>query len=107
MWAVGAGLTPGQQRGAALTTLVIAMAAHVYNARSEHRSIVATNVRGNRFLLVSTIVALGIHLGASHWGPTQALLRIEPVTGQGWWRIAVVAVAVIAVSEAHKAIRSR
>ncbi len=106
-WAIGAGLTPGQQRGAALTTLVVAMAAHVYNARSEHRSIVTTNVRGNRFLLVSTLVALGIHLGASYWGPTQALLRIEPVTGQGWWRIAVVAVAVVAVSEAHKAIRSR
>jgi magnesium-transporting ATPase (P-type) len=106
-WAIDAGLTPGQQRGAALTTLVIAMAAHVYNARSERRSIVATHVRGNRFLLVSTLVALMIHVAASYWAPTQLLLQIEPVTGPGWARILVVATVVVVVSEAHKLLRSR
>ena len=107
LWAIDAGLTEGQQRGAALTTLVIAMAAHVYNARSEYRSIVLTHVRGNRFLLIATIFALTIHISASYWGPTQAVLQIEPVTGPGWWRIAIVAVAVVLVSELHKAVRSR
>ncbi len=105
-WAIDSGLSMAQQRGAALTTLVIAMAAHVYNARSAHRSIVVTNIRGNRFLLISTLVALTIHVGASYWAPTQRLLRIEPVTGPGWWRIAIVALAVVLASEAHKLLRS-
>ncbi|MFU8840963.1 MAG: cation-translocating P-type ATPase [Nitriliruptoraceae bacterium] len=107
LWAIDADLTDAQQRGAALTTLVVAMAAHVYNARSERRSIVVTNVRGNPFLLASTVVALTIHLLASYWGPTQTVLQIEPVTAGGWSRIAVVTVAVVLVSEAHKAVRSR
>jgi magnesium-transporting ATPase (P-type) len=107
IWAMDAGLSAAEQRGAALTTLVIAMAAHVYNARSERRSIVTTHVRGNLFLLVSTLVALAIHLGASYWAPTQAVLQIEPVTAPGWARIGVVAVAVVLVSELHKWLRSR
>jgi magnesium-transporting ATPase (P-type) len=104
-WAIDRGLTDDQQRGAALTTLVIAMAVHVYNARSERRSIVVTHVRGNRFLLVATVVALTIHIAASHWEPTQTVLQIAPVTAAGWIRIVAVGVAVALVSEAHKAWR--
>jgi magnesium-transporting ATPase (P-type) len=104
-WAIEQGLTGDQQRGAALTTLVFAMAVHVYNARSERRSIVVTHVRGNRFLLIATIIALSIHVGASYWGPTQHVLQIAPVTADGWMRLAAVGVAVALVSEAHKAWR--
>jgi magnesium-transporting ATPase (P-type) len=104
-WAIDEGLTDDQQRGAALTTLVFAMAVHVYNARSERRSIVVTHVRGNRFLLIATMIALSIHVGASYWGPTQHVLQIAPVTGEGWIRLAAVGVAVALVSEAHKAWR--
>jgi magnesium-transporting ATPase (P-type) len=106
-WAIDAGLTEAQQRGAALTTLVFAMAAHVYNARSERRSIVVTHVVGNPFLLASTLIALTIHVAASYWEATQLVLQIEPVTAGGWGRIAVVIVAVVLVSEVHKALRSR
>jgi magnesium-transporting ATPase (P-type) len=106
-WAIEAGLTPGQQRGAALSALVVAMAAHVYNARSEHRSIAVTRVHGNPFLLIATIVALTIHVAASYWSPTQRVLQIAPVTGPGWARILVVAIGVVLVSETHKLLRSR
>ena len=106
-WAIDAGLSEAQQRGAALTTLVVAMAAHVYNARSERRSIVVTNVVGNPFLLASTLLALTVHVAASYWEPTQLVLQIAPVTAAGWSRIAVVTVAVVLVSEVHKALRSR
>ncbi|MCC5947090.1 MAG: HAD-IC family P-type ATPase, partial [Nitriliruptoraceae bacterium] len=102
-WAIGTGLDADQQRGAALTTLVVAMAAHVYNARSERRSILATGIAGNRFLLAATCTALVIHLAASAWGPTRFVLQIAPVTPAGWWRISLVALAVVGVSEAHKA----
>jgi magnesium-transporting ATPase (P-type) len=107
VWATDAGLSAGQQRGAALTTLVVAMAAHVYTARSERRSVLRTGVRGNPFLLTSTILALTVHVAASHWGPTQRVLQIEPVTASGWLRIAAVAVGVVLVSELHKLWRRR
>jgi len=106
-WAIDAGLRDAQQRGAALTALVVAMAAHVYNARSERRSIVTTHVAGNPFLLVSTLVALSIHVLASYWEPTQEVLQIAPVTGGGWGRIVASTAAVVLVSEVHKAVRSR
>ena len=106
-WAIDVGLSDAQQRGAALTTLVVAMAAHVYNARSERQSIVVTNVVGNPFLLIASIVALTLHVSASYWAPTQLVLQIEPVTGAGWTRILAVALAVIVVSELHKLVRSR
>jgi magnesium-transporting ATPase (P-type) len=104
-WSIDRGLTDDQQRGAALTTLVIAMAVHVYNARSERRSLVVTHIRGNRFLLIATVIALTVHVTASYWAPTQTVLQIAPVTAPGWVRIAAVGVAVALVSEAHKAWR--
>jgi magnesium-transporting ATPase (P-type) len=106
-WAITADLTDAQQRGAALTTLVVAMAVHAGNARSERRSLFAISPLDNRFLSAAVVFALSIHIAASHWGPTQQVLQIAPVTGAGWARIAVVAVAVIAVSELHKWLRSR
>jgi calcium-translocating P-type ATPase len=106
-WALDTGLTLPQARGAALTTLVVAMAAHAYTARSERRSIVHTRVAGNRFLLASTAVSLGIHLSASAWPPMQRVLQIGPVTGPGWARIAVVTLGVVLVAEAHKALLRR
>jgi magnesium-transporting ATPase (P-type) len=107
VWAADIGLSAAQQRGAALTTLVVAMAAHVYTARSERRSVFVTRFRGNRFLLVSTVLALTIHVTASYWGPTQHVLQIAPVTGGGWLRIAAVTVGVVATSELHTWLRSR
>jgi magnesium-transporting ATPase (P-type) len=104
-WAIDRGLSADEQRGAALTTLVFAMAVHVYNARSERRSIAVTHVRGNRFLLVATILALSIHVAASYWGPTQRVLQIAPITSGGWTRLVAVGVAVALISEAHKAWR--
>jgi magnesium-transporting ATPase (P-type) len=104
-WAEGAGLSPDQQRGAALTTLVVAMAAHVYNARSERRSILVTGVHGNRFLLAATSFSLTLHVAASYWEPAQRVLQIAPVTGPGWSRILAVALGIVLLSEIDKGLR--
>jgi len=106
VWAIDRGLSEDAQRGAALTTFVVAMALHAYNARSERRSIVASDPRTNPLLLGAVLGALAIHVAALHWGPTQALLRIAPVGLDAWGRMLVVALAVVAVSEAHKRLRN-
>ncbi|MEX0658514.1 MAG: HAD-IC family P-type ATPase [Egibacteraceae bacterium] len=93
-------------RTAALTTLVIAMAFHVYNARSERQSLFRMSPLGNRFLLVATLGAVAIHVAAMHWGPTQLVLRIEPLDQRTWLRMLPVAATVVVVSELHKKLRA-
>lgn len=104
-WAGDTGLAPDAQRGAALTTLVLGMAVHAYNARSVRRSIVATDPRTNRLLLGAVLGSVAVHVAALHWGPTRTLLRVAPVDGAGWGRMLVVAAAVVLVSELHKRLR--
>jgi Ca2+-transporting ATPase len=106
-WAIEEGFDPAAQRGVALTTFVVAMALHAFNARSEHRSIVALDPRSNPFLLGSVLGSLALHVAALHWAPTQALLRIAPFSSEGWLRMIGVALVVVAVSEAHKWARRR
>jgi Ca2+-transporting ATPase len=105
-WAIREGLSEDAQRGAALTTFVVAMALHAYNARSERRSIIATDPRTNPLLLGAVIGAMLIHIAALYWAPTQALLRIAPFGLDAWGRMIIVALGVVAVSEAHKHLRN-
>jgi magnesium-transporting ATPase (P-type) len=105
-WAIAEGLSEDAQRGAALTTFVVAMALHAYNARSERRSILASDPRTNPLLLAAVLGSLAIQVAALHWGPTRTLLRIAPVGLDAWGRMLVVALAVVAVSEAHKWLRN-
>lgn len=107
LWAQQAGAPLDQQRGAALTALVVGMATHAYNARSTNRSVFAVGFRGNRLLLGASIVALAMHGIALTFAPLQTLLGISLFAADGWWRIGVVCLAVIAVSEAHKWVRRR
>jgi Ca2+-transporting ATPase len=104
-YAIAQELSEDAQRGAALTTFVVAMALHAYNARSERRSIFASDPRTNPLLLGAVVGALVLHVGALYWGPTQALLRIAPFGADAWWRMGVVGIAVVAVSEIHKYLR--
>jgi len=105
-WAIDRGLSEDAQRGAALTTFVVARALHAYNARRERRAIVASDPRTNPLLLGAVIGALVIHVAALHWGPTRTLLRIAPVGLDAWARMIVVGLAVVAVSELHKRLRN-
>jgi magnesium-transporting ATPase (P-type) len=94
-----------EARTVALTTMVLFMAFHVHNARSERMSVLRMNPLGNPFLLAATLGALAVHGLALYWGPTQFVLRVEPVSGATWVRMVAVATSVLLVSELHKLIR--
>jgi calcium-translocating P-type ATPase len=96
-----------QARTVALTTMVLFQNFHVGNARSEHRSVFRISPLSNRFLLAAVLSALSIHIAALHLGPTQFILRVEPVEAAAWVRMAAVAVTIVAAMEIHKAIRRR
>jgi calcium-translocating P-type ATPase len=104
-WALGQNKTLDHARTVALTTMVLFMAFHVYNARSERRSLFRINPLGNPFLLAATLGALTIHALALQWGPTRLMLRVEPVDAQTWLRMVAASSVVVLASELHKLLR--
>jgi len=94
-------------RTVALTTLVLFMAFHAGNSRSESRSVFRMNPFANRFLLAATAGAVALHACALYWEPTQYVLRVAPVDAAAWVRMVVTASSVLVVVEAHKALARR
>lgn len=91
----------------ALTTMVIYMAFHAGNSRSETRSVLRMNPTSNPFLLVATLAAVSVHIGSLYFAPTQFILRVEPLDLDTWVRLVPLAVTIIVAMEIDKAIRRR
>jgi magnesium-transporting ATPase (P-type) len=106
-WAIAGGMDLEPARTIALTTLVVAMGFHVFNARSERQSVFTRNPLSNPYLLAAQAGALALHVGALYLPFTQAVLRVEPFDASWWLRMVAVGVVVVAASEVHKLVRSR
>lgn len=91
----------------ALTTMVVYMAFHVGNARSETTSLLRLSPVSNPFLFVATLSALAIHVASLYLPPTQYILRVEPIEAAAWVRIVAVATSILVAMELHKLIRRR
>jgi Ca2+-transporting ATPase len=91
----------------ALTVMVIFMALHAGNSRSEHQSIVRVSPISNPFLLVATVAAVGIHVGSLYFAPTQFVLRVQPLDLETWIRIVAISVSILFAMEIDKAVRRR
>jgi calcium-translocating P-type ATPase len=89
----------------ALTTMVAFMALQAGNARSDHRSVFRVPLSDNPFLVITSIGAFALHVGALYLPPTQLVLRVEPLDAAAWVRIAAMATAVLIVVEIDKAVR--
>lgn len=94
-------------RTVALTTLVVSMAFHLGNSRSESRSLFRVNPLSNRFLVMAQAGALALHVGALYVAPTQFVLRLEPIGPEAWIRIVVMSIPVVIAVELHKLLRGR
>ena len=90
---------------AALTTMVLFQMFHVGNSRSSDLSVFRKDPRSNPFLLIATVAALAIHIGALYFPPTQFILRVEPLDWAVWMRMVALASTVIVVVEIHKLLR--
>jgi calcium-translocating P-type ATPase len=106
-WELDQGATIVQAQTVALTTMVVFQAFHVGNARSETRSLFRMSPFSNRYLLAATAGALTIHVAALYWSPTQFILRVEPISGETWLRIVLIASSILAVVEIDKFLRRR
>src|SRR5690606_10415820 len=96
------GASVGEARTVALTTMVVFQAFHLGNARAEHESTFRISPLANRFLLISSVAALTVHVGALYLPPTQWLLRVEPISADAWLRLVPVALSIVVVVELEK-----
>jgi len=97
----------GTAQTVALTTMVIAMAFHAGNSRSQRESVFRVSPRTNPFLSVATAIAVSVHVAALYLPPTQFVLRVEPIDLAAWGRIVPAASTIIVAVEIDKLVRRR
>ena len=92
-------------RNGTLLLMVLFENIHVFNSRSETRSVFNHNPLRNHFLLFGTLVAQLIHIGAMYTPWISDVLRIQPVSLDYWFDMLLVAITVLIVMEVHKFLR--
>ena len=96
------GYTVEQARNSTLLLMVFFENVHVFNCRSEIRSIFRHSVMRNRILLFGTLGAQLIHIGAMYTPWINDVLGIQPVSIEHWFELLGLALTVTVVMELHK-----
>ncbi|TCK18540.1 P-type E1-E2 ATPase [Thiogranum longum] len=104
-WLLGRGLDIDEARNGTLLLMVLFENIHVFNSRSETRSVFRHNPLRNPILLVGTVAAQLIHIGAMYTPGLRDVLRIQPVSPQHWLDLLLLALSVLVVMELHKRFR--
>jgi magnesium-transporting ATPase (P-type) len=94
-------------RVAAVTTLVLFQAVHVFNCRSEESSIFTKSLLSNKVLLFGVAISTAAHFAALYMPWTQKLLNLQPLPGWLCLPMLGVAATAILVNELHKRFRPR
>lgn len=104
-WALQAGWSEASARNAALLMLVLFQNVQVGNSRSETRSGLWLNPLKNRFLLIGTITAQCVHIGAMFSPGVNTVLGLETVSARQWLTLLAVAVSLFWLMEGYKLVR--
>ena len=94
-------------RNGTLLLMVLFENIHVFNSRSETRSVFTHNPLRNHFLLFGTLAAQLIHIGAMYTPWISDVLRIHPVSLDYWFDMLLIAIIILIVMEAHKLLRRK
>ncbi|MFA4817524.1 MAG: HAD-IC family P-type ATPase [Parcubacteria group bacterium] len=87
-----------------LTTLAVFQWFNAWNCRSQIKSIFASNLFSNKFLVGATGIVIGLQLLAVYNPFFQKVLRTVPLDGKDWMIIIAVAFSVVLVEELRKVI---
>ena len=105
-WLLTRGFTLDEARNGTLLLMVLFENVHVFNCRSEARSVFRHNPLHNPFLLIGTALAQLVHIAAMYTPWISEVLRIQPVSPQHWLELLGFALTVLVVMELHKFIRA-
>ena len=104
-WLLTRGFTLDEARNGTLLLMVLFENVHVFNCRSEVRSVFRHNLLRNPILLIGTAVAQLIHIAAMYTPWISDVLQIQPVSLQHWLELLALALTVLLVMELHKLVR--
>ena len=104
-WLMSQGFTLDEARNGTLLLMVLFENVHVFNSRSETRSVFRHNPFRNRILLIGTVIAQLIHIGAMYTPWISDVLHIQPVSPAHWLQLLALACSVLIIMELHKAAR--
>jgi magnesium-transporting ATPase (P-type) len=106
-WLLQRGFSIDEARNGTLMLMVLFENIHVFNSRSERRSVFRHNPLRNPLLLFGTAAAQLVHIGAMYTPWISDVLQIQPVSPQHWLELLGLALIVLLVMEIHKAVRRR
>ncbi|MCK5002868.1 MAG: HAD-IC family P-type ATPase [Gammaproteobacteria bacterium] len=104
-WLLGKGYSVDEARNGTLLLMVLFENIHVFNCRSETRSVFGHNPLSNPILLFGTVTAQLIHIGAMYTPWISDVLHIQPVSPQHWLQLLGLAFTVLVIMELHKLVR--
>ena len=104
-WLLGQGYNVDEARNGTLLLMVLFENIHVFNCRSETRSVFRHNLFLNPILLFGTAAAQLIHIAAMYTPWISDVLHIQPVSLQHWLQLLGLAFTVLVIMELHKVIR--
>ena len=88
-------------------TLVLAELVNAFNCRSDYLSLFKVGVFGNRFLILSVLVSLGMMVAVIEWDPLSRLFHTTPLRWQDWLLAAGLSLTLVPVVELTKWIIGR
>jgi len=106
-WLITRGFSLEEARNGTLLLMVLFENVHVFNCRSEVRSVFQHNPLRNPILLIGTATAQLVHIGAMYTPWISEVLHIQPISLEHWLELLGLALSVLVVMEFHKAIRRR
>ena len=102
-WALlAAGWEIDSARNSTLLLMVLFENVHVFNSRSETRSILHHPLLGNRLLLFGTLTAQLVHIAAMYTPGLSDVLRVQPVSWIHWLQLLSIAMSILVIIEIHK-----
>jgi magnesium-transporting ATPase (P-type) len=102
-WLLSTGMTLDEARNSTLLLMVLFENVNVFNSRSETRSAFRHNLLRNKLLLIGTVVAQLIHIGAMYTPWISDVLHIQPVSLEHWATLLAAALSILVVMELYKA----
>lgn len=104
---LNSGMEISNARNTTLLLMVLFENVHVFNCRSEVKSVFKTRFFSNPLLIIGTITAQLIHIAAMYLPGISSALKVSPVDLYHWLEMLVIAFSLLFVMEVHKWLRSK
>ena len=101
-WCLDRGMAADEARNLLLLLLVIFENVHVFNARSETRSVFQVPLAANPFLVFAAMTAQLLHIAAMYLPGLSGVLDVQAISLSDWLMVAAIALSLLAVVELYK-----